>query len=134
VDRRERGVHATSTTSSATLRLGKLLLADLLGADWRGRAGRVLWLKPRGRQMMGRVMNDSALEQSDTEMLTCEVSDDALEAAAGGSEVPGRTFYGCLPPMPLTMAYGCPSAEWCAHDKRKLPLRQRQIPNQRTSV
>jgi hypothetical protein len=83
-------------------------------------------LKPKGRQMMGGVMNDSALAQSDTEMLTYEVSDDALEAAAGGSEMPGRTFYGCLPPMPLTMAYGCPSAEWCAHDKRKPPVQQCQ--------
>jgi hypothetical protein len=104
------------------------------GLVWRRRARRVLWLEPKDRQMMGRVMNDSALEQSDTEMLIYEVSDDALEAAAGGSEMPGRTFYGCLPPMPLTMAYGCPSAEWCAHDTRKLPVRQRQIRNQRTSV
>jgi len=40
VDRRQRSAHAT-TTSSATLLPGNLLL-ELLGADWRGRAGRVL--------------------------------------------------------------------------------------------
>jgi hypothetical protein len=68
-------------------------------------------------------MNETAIEQADEEMLTYEVSDDALEAAAGGTEMPGRTIYGCLPPMPLTMSYGCPSAERCADDTRKLPVR-----------
>jgi hypothetical protein len=104
------GAHATPTTSSA---LGSLLLADWPVTERGGRiarAGRVI-VETESRQMMGCVMNDSALEQSDMEMLTYEVSDEALEAVAGGSEMPGRTFYGCLPPMPLTMAYGCPSAE-----------------------
>jgi hypothetical protein len=111
VDRCERRrAHATPTTSSA---LGSLPLADWPVTERGGRiarAGRVI-VETESRHMMGRVMNDSALERSATEMLTYEVSDDALEAAAGGSEMPGRTFYGCLPPMPLTMAYGCPSAE-----------------------
>jgi hypothetical protein len=52
-------------------------------------------------------MRDAAAAEEDEEALSCEVSDDALEAAAGASEMPGRTLYGCLPPMPLTMAYGC---------------------------
>jgi len=51
-------------------------------------------------------MNELMREQTDAETLTDEISDDALEAAAGGGEVPGRTI-GCLPPRPLTMAYGC---------------------------
>jgi len=51
-------------------------------------------------------MNELMREQTDAETLTDEISDDALEAAAGGGEVPGRTI-GCLPPMPLTMAYSC---------------------------
>ena len=54
-----------------------------------------------------RVMRSIAADQEDEEALSCEVSDETLEAAAGGSEMPGRTLYGCLPPMPLTMAYGC---------------------------
>jgi hypothetical protein len=54
-----------------------------------------------------RVMRNVAAEQEDEEALSYEVSDEALEAAAGASEMPGRTLYGCLPPMPLTMAYGC---------------------------
>ena len=54
-----------------------------------------------------RVMRDAAAAEEDEEALSYEVSDDALEAAAGASEMPGRTLYGCLPPMPLTMAYGC---------------------------
>lgn len=52
-------------------------------------------------------MNELAGEATDAETLANEISDDALEAAAGASEMPGRTMYGCLPPMPLTMAYGC---------------------------
>jgi hypothetical protein len=58
-----------------------------------------------------RVMSKPAVEQAEAEILIGEVSDDALEAAAAGSEMPGRTIYGCLPPMPLTMSYGCPAAE-----------------------
>ena len=54
-----------------------------------------------------RVMRSIAADQEDEEALSCEVSDETLEAAASGSEIPGRTLYGCLPPMPLTMAYGC---------------------------
>jgi hypothetical protein len=56
-------------------------------------------------------MSKPAVEQAEAEILIGEVSDDALEAAAGGSEMPGRTIYGCLPPVPLTMSYGCPAAE-----------------------
>jgi hypothetical protein len=53
-------------------------------------------------------MNELADEPTDADTLSDEISDDALEAAAAGrSEIPGRTIYGCLPPMPLTMAYGC---------------------------
>jgi hypothetical protein len=52
-------------------------------------------------------MRSIAANQEDEEALSCEVSDETLEAAASGSEIPGRTLYGCLPPMPLTMAYGC---------------------------
>jgi hypothetical protein len=57
------------------------------------------------------VMSEPAVGQADAEILIDNVSDDALEAAAGGSEMPGRTFYGCLPPIPLTMSYGCPAIE-----------------------
>ncbi len=52
-------------------------------------------------------MREVAADREDEEALSHDVPDDALEAAAGGSEMPGRTLYGCLPPMPLTMAYGC---------------------------
>jgi hypothetical protein len=52
-------------------------------------------------------MPELADEPTHADTLTDEISDDALEAAGGGSEMPGRTIYGCLPPMPLTMAYGC---------------------------
>ncbi len=53
------------------------------------------------------VMNETAVDQADEEALAYEASDDALEAAAGGSEAPGRTLYGCLPPIPLSVGYGC---------------------------
>jgi hypothetical protein len=53
------------------------------------------------------VMRSVAADKEDEEALSCEVSDEALEAAGGASEMPGRTLYSCLPPMPLTMAYGC---------------------------
>lgn len=56
-------------------------------------------------------MSEPAAGRTDAEILVDNVSDDALEAAAGGSEIPGRTIYGCLPPMPLTISYGCPAAE-----------------------
>jgi hypothetical protein len=58
------------------------------------------------------VMNEPVVDQAEAEILPDEVSDDALEAAAGNGEMPGRTFYGCLPPVPLTMSYGCPAIEW----------------------
>ena len=65
-------------------------------------------MKPAAEADRGfKIMNEAAADHGDQEALTYEVSDDALEAAAGGSEMPGRTLYGCLPPMPLTMAYGC---------------------------
>jgi hypothetical protein len=56
-------------------------------------------------------MSKPTVEQAAAEILVDEVSDDVLEAAAGGNEMPGRTFYGCLPPVPLTMSYGRPAVE-----------------------
>jgi hypothetical protein len=56
-------------------------------------------------------VSQPAVKQVEAEILFGEISDDALEAAAGSSEMPGRTIYGCLPPMPLTMSYGCPAVE-----------------------
>jgi hypothetical protein len=66
-------------------------------------------------------MNEVACDVTDAQTLSNEISDDALEAAAGGSEIPGRTFYGCLPPMPLTAAYGCPAGVDVSMAPRKLP-------------
>jgi hypothetical protein len=56
-------------------------------------------------------MSEPAVGRADAEILIDDVSDDALEAAAGSGDMPGRTFYGCLPPVPLTMSYGCPAVE-----------------------
>jgi hypothetical protein len=40
-------------------------------------------------------MNENTIEQADDEILTCEVSDDALEAAADGTAlVPSLQFSG----------------------------------------
>ena len=43
-------------------------------------------------------MNENTIDQADDEILTCEVSDDALEAAAGAAEgtaqVPSAQFSG----------------------------------------